>query len=120
MPIYSSYFPFTLLVSLMLLIIFNICIFYALLFCNSQKSRFPGGHVVCSDFYAPNFEEVFEGILVWACPCSMHACVCASVTLACVQERLKIESWNLICGISMKNKRTRIFFFFSDGIVVLE
>ena len=28
---------------------------------------------------------------------------------ACGQERLKIESWNLICGVSMKNKSTRIF-----------
>ena len=26
------------------------------------------------------------------------------------QERLEIGSWNLICGISMKNKRTSIFF----------
>ena len=35
------------------------------------------------------------------------------------QERLEIGSWNLICGISMKN-RDPYFFFFSVGLFVAE
>ena len=61
-----------------------------------------------SSYYAPNFKEV-EGAY-WFGP--VRGSVRASVTLAYGQERLEIGSWNLMCGISMKNKRTRIFFLF--------
>ena len=39
---------------------------------------------------------------------------------AYVQELLETAAWNLIDGICMKNKGTRIFFFFSVGLVVAE
>ena len=56
----------------------------------------------------PPTSEKLRGILVWACPS-----VCLPVTLGSweTQEPLMLESWNYICGMYMKNKRTRIFFF---------
>ena len=44
----------------------------------------------------PSFEEV-EGYIGG----SAYLPVCASVTLALVQEPLKIESWNITCGLTM-------------------
>ena len=55
--------------------------------------------------------------MVWACPC-VRTCVRGS-HFAYGQEQLEIGSWNLICGIRMKNKRTRIFIF-SVGLFVSE
>ena len=54
-------------------------------------------------------------ILVWACPLVCPS-VCASITLAYGQEQLEIGSWNLICEITMKFKRTRIFFSFPSDL----
>ena len=56
-------------------------------------------------FYAPQLQRSWGGILVWACPSVRGS------HFAYGQERLKIGSWNLICGISMKNKRTCVSFF---------
>ena len=55
----------------------------------------------------PNFEEV-EGAYWFGPVCT---CVCL-LRIAYSQERLELGSWNLIYGISMKNKRTHIFFSF--------
>ena len=65
--------------------------------------------------YAPNFGEV-EGAY-WFGPVrpSVRLSVCPSVTLFGsweTQELLMLGSWNFICGMYMKNKRTRIFSFF--------
>ena len=60
-----------------------------------------------SFYYAPNFEEV-EGAN-WFGP--VRACVRVCVTLAYGHEPLEIWSWNFVCGISTKIKRTLIFFF---------
>ena len=54
--------------------------------------------------YAPNFEEV-EGAC-WFGPVCISIC---PLCLAYGQEQLEIGSWNLINGISMKNKWTHIF-----------
>ena len=58
-------------------------------------------------FYAPNFEDVEEAYWFG----TVRACVRGSY-FAFGQERLEIGSLNLICGISMKNKRAHIFFLF--------
>ena len=63
-----------------------------------------------SSFLCSNFKEN-EGHIGLDLPV-VCLCVRASVTLEYDQERLEIGSWNLICGISMKNKRTRILFSF--------
>ena len=83
---------------------------------------FLSNHWLC-----PQLRRSWGGILVWA-SVSVRTSMCVSVHYAlhtvwvhdvddleiCFaygQERLEIGSWNLICWISMKNKRTRIFFF---------
>ena len=58
-------------------------------------------------FYAPNFKEVQEAY--WFGP--VRLCVSRS-HFAYGQEQLEVGSWNLNCGISMKNKRTCTFFSF--------
>ena len=55
-------------------------------------------------FYGPQLRRSSGGILVWA-----SACMCLSVRY----------TLHLICGISMKNKRTSIFYF-SVGLFVAE
>ena len=61
-------------------------------------------------FLCPQLRRSWGGILVLA-----SACIRASIhplSFAYSQERLEIGSWILICGISMINKRTHIFFSF--------
>ena len=71
-------------------------------------------HINSLHFYAPNFEEVeapyWFGLL--------RVCVCL-LRFAYDQEWLDIGFWNLICGISMKNK-TAHFFSFSIGLFIAE
>ena len=62
----------------------------------------------------PTSKKKLGGILVWAC-LSVHLCV----TLALGQEPLEIGSCNLVCGMSMKIKKTCIFFL-SIGFVIAE
>ena len=62
-------------------------------------------HTVLCPQFRRSEERGGGGILVWS-----SACV-RPLRFAYGQERLEIGSWNLICGNSMKNKRTRIFFF---------
>ena len=61
-------------------------------------------------FYAPSFKEVEEAY--WFGPLHGAWCVVPALCFAYGQELLEIGSWNLICGISLKNKRTHIFFLF--------
>ena len=60
----------------------------------------------------PQLRRSWGGWAYWFGP--DRGCVCASVTLAYGQEQLEIGSWNLICGLIMKYKWTRIFSFPSD------
>ena len=55
----------------------------------------------------PQLRRSLGDILVWACP----SVVCVALPFAYGQEWLEIGSWNSMCGISMKNKGTLIFFF---------
>ena len=60
--------------------------------------------------YAPDFEEVWEAYWFGPVHPSVHLCV----TLAHGQEPLEIGSRNLVCRMSMKIKKTRIFFLVHD------
>ena len=63
------------------------------------------------------------GLGLSVCP-SDRLSVCPSVRLSVTpyvgcktREPLELGTWNFICSISTKNKRTRIFFFFRSALV---
>ena len=64
----------------------------------------------------PNFEEVKEAYWFGHVRGSVCLTMCASVMLAYGQEQLEVGSRNLICGITMKYKRTRFFFLFESDL----
>ena len=58
-----------------------------------------------SDFYAPNFEEVEEAY------CFGPVRLSVTPFVGCkTGEPFELGTWNFICSISTKNKRSRIFF----------
>ena len=70
-----------------------------------QNSHNLNGFIFRNIFLYPQVRRSLGGILVWVCP-SVHLCV----TLAPGQEPLEIGSGNLVCRMSMKIKKTHIFF----------
>ena len=75
--------------------------------CMSPESWQSTIHTYQQVYDAPHFEEVEEAY--WFGP----VCACVRVShFPYGQEQLEIGSWNLLCRISMKNKRTYIFFLF--------
>ena len=76
----------------------------------SEEIRFSNECYLYRGFYVPNFIEVEEAY--------EFGPVCYTLRFAYGQERLEIGSWNLIYGISMKNKLTHIFVFFSVRLIL--
>ena len=89
----------------------SVCFFSSPFYQTLKKSPHP---YKIFAFLCPNFEEVeapyWFGLL--------RVCLCL-LRFAYDQEWLD-RSWNLICGISMKNKTTHFFSPFSIGLFIAE
>ena len=81
--------------------------------CLSRNTSFPASNY--RSFFMPPTSEKLRGHI--GLGLSVRPSVRVSVRLSVIlgswetREPLMLESWNFICGMYMKNKRTRIFFF---------
>ena len=80
---------------------------------HSGERSLPFGYLF---YYAPNFDfEEVEGAYWFDPLCASMGASVHPLRFAYGQEWLEIGFWNLICEISMKNKRTHILFLFFCG-----